>query len=193
MNFDIIRPMFGGHLTQSQVDGINAIQAGSATLPINHQAYLLATPFWETSQKMQAVRETLAVNDDLAISRLDYAWENGKLPWVSVPYWRRDADGKAWFGRGLAQITHKENYKRLSPIAGVDLVADPSLALTLSVAVKILVGGSEGGLFSGHKLSDYLTPEHSDYVGARHVINGSNEAQRIAEFAVTFEKALRAA
>jgi predicted chitinase len=77
------------------------------------------------SQTMQAVRETLATTDDGATNALEKAWEAGKLSWVKTPYWRKDAEGKSRFGRGLVQITRKANYQKLGLLIGVDLVKDP--------------------------------------------------------------------
>ncbi len=109
------------------------------------------------------------------------------------PYWRRDADGKAWFGRGYVQLTHKENYRKAGAMIGADLACDPDRALDPDLAARILVDGCETGIFTrangkpGHKLSDYLP---GDYVGARRIVNGSDRAQTVAGHALAFEAAL---
>ena len=181
--------VFGTSLTKGQVEGIERILDETGDMEVEKLAYILATAYHETGRTMQPVREAFAKSDEQAIARLENAWKKGKLKWVKTPYWRPDADGKAWFGRGYVQITHKANYQRLSPIAGVDLVADPDMALDPRIAAKILVCGMAGGLFTGKSLADYLP---GDYVGARKIVNGTDRAKTIAGYARSFEKALRA-
>jgi hypothetical protein len=153
----------------------------------NETAYVLATAYHETAHRMEPVREALADSDDEAIRRLDRAWERGQLSWVSKPYWR---DG--WFGRGFVQLTHLANYKRASRELGVDLVADPSQAMDPEISALICVRGMAEGWFTGKQLSDYLDLKRSDYVGARRIVNGTDRARAIAEYAREYEAALLA-
>ena len=190
--FGAVRPLFGGTLNQSQVNGLQHLLAATEALPLAYRAYLLATAHHETAKTMQPVRETLATTDDQAIKRLDAAWAKGQLKWVSKPYWRKDASGKAWFGRGYVQITHKDNYAKAGMMVGVDLVRDPSQALNPTVAARVLVEGSKAGIFTGKKLADYLDGSTPDYVNARRIINGTDRATDIAKLAEGYEKALRA-
>lgn len=187
--FNDARHIFGGRLKQSQMQGLDILLTASEGLPVSHQAYLLATAKHETAQTMQPVREALAKTDDGAVMALEKAWKAGRLPWVRTPYWRKDASGKAWFGRGFVQLTHKENYQTASAKTGIDLIADPSAALSPMIAARILVQGSSEGWFTGRKLSDYLP---GDYAGARRVINGTDKANEIAAIAAAFERALLA-
>ena len=60
IDFAKVRPLFGGKLKQSQVDGINGIivawdQYGDGN--IQRLAYVLATAFHETAATMQPIRE----------------------------------------------------------------------------------------------------------------------------------------
>jgi hypothetical protein len=66
-----------------------------------------------------------------------------------------------------------------------DLIGYPDRALNAALAAKILVVGCTGGWFTGKKLSDY-----PDYVNMRRVVNGTDKAEQIAEYARTFERAL---
>ncbi|RFZ89382.1 hypothetical protein D0Y60_01765 [Shinella sp. WSJ-2] len=185
--------ILGTSISQSQAQGVEAIldEAERRGTPLRHLAYILATAYHESAHTMQAVRETLATTDDDAIRALESAWKRGKLPWVKTPYWRKDANGKSWFGRGLVQITHHPNYSKLGLLIGVDLVKDPSKALELSTAVKILFVGMELGSFTGKSLSDYISDGRADYEGARRIVNGTDRAALIAGYAKAFEKALR--
>lgn len=187
--------VFGTSISKSQVQGTEAILdfAERRGTPLRQLAYILATAYHESAHTMQAVRETLATTDAGAIAALEKAWNAGKLKWVKTPYWRKDADGKSWFGRGLVQITHKANYQKLGLLIGVDLVKDPSKALELSTAVQILFVGMELGSFTGKSLSDYISDGRVDYEGARRVVNGTDKAALIAGYAVAFERALVAA
>ncbi|WP_411034540.1 glycoside hydrolase family 19 protein [Shinella sp. BYT-45] len=194
--------IFGTSLSQAQVDGCEAIldEAERRGTPLKQLAYVLATTYHETGGQMQPVKETVYASskdrnpsDETVIKRLEAAWKVGKLGSVKTPYWRKDADGKAWFGRGLVQITHKANYSKLGLLIGVDLVKDPSKALELSTAVKILFVGMELGSFTGKALSDYISDGRADYEGARRIINGTDKAAKIAGYAQAFERALVAA
>lgn len=185
--FAAIRPLFGGALSQSQVDGVNHILSATKGLPKSYRAYLLATTHHETAKTMMPVRETLASTDKAAVARLEKAWKDGKLKWVKTPYWRFDKDGKTWLGRGYVQLTHKANYQKAGKLIGVDLVSNPNAAMVPQIAAKVLVDGSVQGIFTGKRLGDYLP---GDYVGARRVINGTDKAETIAGLARGYEAAL---
>ena len=188
--FDAIRPAFGGKLDAGQVQGLEILLTATDGLPASHRAYLLATAKHETAHTMQPVRETLAKSDDGAVKALEKAWKAGKLPWVKTPYWRKDREGKSWFGRGYVQLTHKANYQKAGTRMGIDLVADPSAALSPMIAARILVQGCTEGWFTGKKLADYLP---GDYAGARRVVNGTDKADLIAGYAREFEAAIERA
>ncbi len=199
--FNAVRgPLFGGSLSMPQVYGMEAIldRALAVRTPLRHLAYMLATAFHETAKTMQPILETRGPREranpsiDVAIKRLDNSFAAGKLPWVSKPYWRKDAAGKSWLGRGLVQLTHKDNYERMGKVIGVDLVTDPDKALQPGVAVSIMFFGMTRGVFTGRPLSDYLDGRTADYVNARRVINGTESARKVADYAVRFEQALLA-
>ncbi len=188
--------LFGRVLNQSQVDGISAIldhwESAMPAGDLRWLGYMLATVFHETAHTMQPVRETLAESDGRAIAILDRAFAAKKLPWVKSPYWRPDASGKSWLGRGLVQLTHRDNYLRLGQAVGVDLVADPGLAMQMEIAVRILFEGMIGGLFTGRKLADYFTDAKADWVGARRIITGPESMQKVAVYARLFDAAISA-
>jgi predicted chitinase len=151
---------------------------------------MLATAFHETAKTMQPVRETMAASDDEAIAILDLAWRKGRLNQVREPYWRRDASGKSWLGRGLVQLTHRANYAKLSGPVGVDLVTHPEMAMEVGTAVKIMFAGMEKGLFTGKRLADFFNPLREDWTGARQIVNGTDRAVTIASHAKRFHAAL---
>ena len=119
-------------LRQDQVDGINAkIQScQSARLPLSHAAYVLATSYHETAQRMLPVREGLAASDQ---------WR------------RRNLRYYPWYGRGDVQLTWKANYEKADEELGLqgELVKNPDLALDKEVSAKVIVRGMSEGWFSG--------------------------------------------
>lgn len=193
--FDAVRAdLFGGRMAGTQVAGIEAIldawEATRAGGDLRWLAYMLATAFHETAATMQPVRETLAASDAAAAARLESAWARGRMGSVKTPYWRADAEGKYWLGRGLVQLTHKANYERMSRETGIDLVADPGRAMEMDVAVAILFAGMEKGLFTNRRLADYFGAGRADWTQARRIINGLDRAADIAAYGRTFHCAL---
>jgi len=185
---DEVADLFGGEPSLRQIDGMERILAATDGLPLKHRAYVLATAWHETGGRMEPVREAFGKTDQETIDRLQRAWDAGKLKWVKKPYWRRDKDGRAWFGRGYVQITFRENYRRLGKRLGVDLEMIPDLALQPDVAARILVVGMTEGLFTGRKMADF-----DNYTDMRRVVNGTDRAGLIAGYAKVFERALLAA
>ena len=193
--FDSIRKSaFGGRIGQRQVEGCEAILDAWEARPGGRDprrlAYMLATAFHETAATMQPVRETLAESDASAAARLEHACRAGRLGAVATPYWRADAEGKYWFGRGLVQLTHKANYERMSRATGIDLVADPARAMGMATAAAILVTGMEEGLFTGRRLGDYFSAGRSDWTNARRIVNGLDRAGQVAALGRAFHRAL---
>lgn len=178
--------LFDGSFKQSQVDGLTGIldkwENESPDADDRWLAYMLATVHHETGRTMQPVRETFASSDESAIKILNKAFGDGKLPWVSKPYWELDADGKSWLGRGYVQLTHKANYKKLSDAIDVDLVDNPTLAMNLDVALKILFVGMRDGLFTKVRLRDRFSGATEKWREARQIINGLERADLVASY-----------
>lgn len=175
--------LFGGSLSQAQVDGMKAIE-GAWTIygdgDRRKLAYILATAFHETARTMQPVRETLASTDAKAKELLTKAWKAGRMPQVKADYW-----SSGYFGRGFVQLTHKANYERVERATGHPLVKNPSLALQIDIAAMILVKGMMQGWFTAKKLADY-----PDFASMRRVVNGTDRAALIAGQAEAFLAAL---
>lgn len=100
-------------------------------------------------------------------------------------------DGKKFMGRGFCQITGRRNYADWSKRLGIDLLKEPTLAEQPAVAAKIIVKGMKLGTFTGKELDDYITLSHSDFEGARRIINGTDRAALIAGYAKTFDALLK--
>lgn len=173
--FAAVRPLFGGHLQQSQVDGLAVLLEEGETrgLDLRWIAYVLATAYHETAYTMQPIRE----------------WGLG----TGQPYGRPDPDsGLVYYGRGYVQLTHAVNYRRMGTRLGVDLYHQPDLALDPAIACKIIYTGMIEGLFTGHKLAEYFGAT-SDWYGARRIINGVDRASQIGSYATRFYVACRSA
>lgn len=181
--------LFGGSLSQSQVNGMEAVldEAGKAFIDPRWLAYMLATAFHETGQTMQPIHER---------GGADYFFRmydpKGQRPKVAADLGNtQSGDGVRFAGRGLVQLTGRRNYTTFSKLVGVDLVANPDAAMQDAIAVKIMFEGMQRGLFTGKKLADYFTPKSSDWVSARKIINGLDRANDIAGYAKRFYDALQ--
>lgn len=182
--------LFGGRLKSAQVEGLLGIldewEARHARKDDRWLAYMLATAHHETDRSMQPIREYggqvwFRQMYDLTGARPQLALRNGN----TTP-----GDGLKYYGRGFVQLTWKSNYARAGAALGVDLVAEPDLALDLTLATKIMFLGMQRGWFTGRKLADSFNPERGDWVGARRIINGTDKATLIAGYGQAYYAAL---
>lgn len=147
------------------------IEADTAIKDVTWAAYILATVKHETANRWSPIQE--------------YNLGEGT----------RYAEGGPYYGRGYVQLTWDMNYRQMSKALGLsadeNLEAHPSRALEPRIAYLITSYGMRHGSFTGKKLADYLTPARTDYVNARKIINGLDQARRIAGYAELFESILR--
>lgn len=106
------------------------------------------------------------------------------------PYGKPHSNGQRYYGRGLIQLTHYENYVRMAEETREPLVEHPELALRLDISVLIVFHGMIGGLFTGRRLFDYLSGDHDDWINARRIVNGLDKAKAIAGYAQHYYHAL---
>jgi len=179
--FDSVRgSLFSGSLSQSQVDGLNALldYAETAQVDDRHLAYVLATTFHETAQTMQPIAE--------------YGKGSGKS------YGKPDPEtGETYYGRGYVQLTWKENYEKQDKKLGLNgtLVANADLALQPEYATAILFEGMADGDFTGVGLLKYITCDDpmvdtTDFYNARKIVNGLDCASMIQGYAQLFANAI---
>lgn len=174
--FDYVRQqLFGGRLTQNQVNGLLAILDEWETVHSRKDdrwlAYMLATTYHETDKTMQPIEE--------------YGKGRGKKYGIPDP-----VTGKTYYGRGFVQLTWKSNYMNMSRVVKDDLVNKPELALKPEYSTKILFFGMMNGSFTGKKLTDYFSPVKEDWINARRIINGKDKARLIADHALKFYAAI---
>lgn len=202
--YDAVRPLFGGRLSQHQVDGMKRIVEYGEEWGYDPDdlAYILATAKHETGGWMQPIREgahrfgpdytdASAKRAVASIHAKGIISTNYALP--SGPY------GQSYYGRGLVQITWHTNYEKFARILGVPLDQNPDLALEWDHALDIMFLGMRDGVFTGKKLSDYDFP--AQFKQARVIVNGDSHKKwggseriddRLARYARTFAAALRA-
>ena len=177
--------LFGGAMQQIHVDGQSIILAvweyqGGGT-PMDDQrwlAYMLATVYHETAQRMWPIEE--------------YGRGQGHS------YGEQDQQtGQTYYGRGFVQLTWRENYAKASKILSLyderDLEYNAQLALDSLIATRVLFRGMAEGWFTGKKLGQYFNDEKDDPLNARQIINGNDKDELIAGYHDTFLEALKAA
>jgi putative chitinase len=166
---------FPGSLSQSQVEGMVYIldrwESDFGGDDLRWLAYALATAFHETSATMQPISEY-----GLGAYR---------------PYGVPDAvTHQVYFGRGLVQLTWKANYEKMSKDLGIDLVNKPAMALVPTYAAAIMFMGMSTGSFTGKGFMSYFNQTTEDPLNARRIINGTDQAEKIAGYYAHFKSAL---
>lgn len=178
-------------LNQGFVDGVNGLfeafnkfELLDSSNPL-YVAYMLGTAYHETAYTMQAITEYGGVRYFDKYDTGNLAARLGNTP-------EKDGDGYKYRGRGHVMITGLGNYKKFAKILGIDLVNVPDLALDPVVSASILVIGSLEGTFTTRKLSQYIKYglDFNEFYNARRVINGTDDARKIANHAVKFLQCL---
>ncbi len=181
-----------GKLTQGMVSGLELLgrnmEADPALKNVQWAAYMLATVKHECADTWQPIVER---GPRAYFDKYETGTTTGRRLGNTEA-----GDGYAYRGRGYVQITGRANYARMTQVlklgADADLVADPEQALRPAIAYRIMSVGMIRGLFTGKKLADYISAGACDYRNARRIINGIDQAARIAGYATTLEAIIRA-
>jgi hypothetical protein len=164
--FDLVRNNpFPGSLTQEQVDGMNAIlDAWESAFPggdLRWLANALAQTYHEVSGRMVPIEEYQGAQQS---------------------YGKVDPEtGQAYYGRGLIQCTHRENYRRADTELGLE--GDMSTEwhaenmLRPDIASACLFEGMVEGWYRTHDDGDPETLER--YFSADGKVNNVFEAREI--------------
>lgn len=183
--FDDVRDITEG-LDQTQVDVINMLLEDVGHWPTSWLAYGLATGWHEAYLR--------PIKEKGGNSYFHQMYDiQGKRPRIAKALGNvNPGDGIKYAGRGLVQLTGRTNYWNASERFGVDFIEYPDRVLELEWAVKIMVWGMETGAFTGVSLSAFLSrdfEEHPSFRKARAIINGSDKANLIADYALEFQSA----
>lgn len=186
--------VFGGQISQQQVNGINAIldawdRYGDGNL--QRLAYVLATPNVETGGRYQPIYE---IGPKAYFAKYEPGTKLGKQLGNTEP-----GDGYKFRGAGLVQQTGRGNAIRTGAKLGLDLVNHPELMMDLATSARILVVGTMEGWFTGKGLDDFIDDVDEDdaadlaeFIQARRTVNGQDKAAVIGRDALRFEAALKA-
>lgn len=111
--------------------------------------------------------------------------------------WLIRGKGVTYHGRSDVQLTWLHNYAKMSIFLTlehdreINLVSNPDLAKEPEMSSLIIWEGMIRGMFTGHNLADYIRPGNVDFIGARRIVNGTDQAERIASYAQKFKTAYR--
>lgn len=185
--------LLGPTLDTGEVTGCQAIlkACGDANWPITWTAYALATAYHETAHTMLPIKE----RGGATYFRRMYDIEGSRPTLAKKMGNTTPGDGAKYFGRGYVQLTWKTNYEKAQAKLGIaGLVANPDLALVQSNAANIMIRGMSEGWFTGRSCDTYLNKAGAgtkpQFVNARRIINGTDKADLIADYALHFQNAL---
>jgi putative chitinase len=178
--FKNIRLNFG-KLSQKQVEGFDQIFNSWDELKEKdrkdkrHLAYMLATAWHETAKTMQPIAEYGKGKTRVYGKRVKHS---------GILY--SDYSG-IFYGRGYVQLTWYENYQLMGRLLGLNLLAEPELAMNPYVASRIMFegmlrGSSSVGDFTGKCLEMYFNEKTEDPINARRIINGLDCAELIKKY-----------
>ncbi len=180
--FDAYTTAFGTlkPAAQAGLDALlTAAEADGDITDIRWLAYMLATVKHECANTWRAIEE----------------FGKGKGRKYGEPVTVTDPQGRSftnvYYGRGFVQLTWKDNYQAMGQVLKNRMLYDPALALQADVAYGVMSHGMRKGSFTGKKLADYISGDRCDYVNARKIINGLDQAERIAGYATKLEAVLR--
>lgn len=168
--------ILGPKLEPHEVEGCEAILDAMAGTSTAWCAYALATAYHETARTMQPVREAY---------------------WLSENWRKRNLRYWPWYGRGYVQLTWEANYKRADEKLGLGgtLLDDADRAMEPAIAAAIMRRGMVEGWFTAHNLAKHLPDRlgtERQFETARRIINGTDKAEAIAQYALQFQEALEA-
>jgi len=94
----------------------------------------------------------------------------------------RSGDGQLFKGRGFVQLTGRANYAQYADRTGIKLVQFPVVLMNWgSQSAWLLVDGMMRGAFTGKPLDRYINPKQQNFREARRVVNGVDQADKIAQ------------
>lgn len=191
------KPVFGGNMTPQQVEGTQQIFDGWFQLYPNNDyrqlANFLAQTSWETARRMIPCREgtnaSIYADDARARWAAEYVFRNG---YTRINYFTPGRFGFVPYGRGRIQVTLDDNYAYVEQKSGIPVTKNPDLLLENEHDIRVSLPGCMEGWWTrgAHTLPRYFNENVQDPMGARRIVNGMNEAQKIANIHYAFVAAL---
>ena len=136
-------------------------------------AYLLATVEHYTSSEFVII--TFQIDEETLRKNYGPDLVRNKTPW------NLDSDDPLrFYGRGYVPFYGRIAYRKMGAKIGIDLEANPERASEPGIAEHVVVTGALDGLFTGKKLAQYFNSTTADWVGARKVFDGTDNAKLIA-------------
>jgi hypothetical protein len=100
----------------------------------------------------------------------------------------------SYFGRGYVQLTWWNNYASSGVLLGrgLDFLFDPNLVMEPTIAYQLMsyCMRTGAGFANGHRFSQYFFGGHTNYFGARDMVNKGGDHQEVADAALLFERVL---
>ena len=166
-------------LTKAQGDAVRLIVhecEKQGVTDFRQIAYILGTVYHEC--RFKSIKEQRANPNGNADQRHVYALQEA--------YWYT-----GFYGRGFSQLTWEDNYRKFSPVVGIDIVKYPEKVMIPAIGAKILVFGMKNGSFttkgtalkSSNNLSKYFNATTTNWYDARRIVNGTFRAEMVAEAA----------
>ena len=176
-------------ITESQALGFNTIlkvlNEESATK--EEASYILATALHETNRKMIPKEE-----DEYTEFYVEMYDIEGSRKTTALRLGNTEAgDGEKYKQRGFISVLGKNNYKVFEELLKLPLVEKPELLTDIEVASKALVKGMLEATYTGLYLSKYINKRNVDYVNARRVTKGIENAKKVAILAQQIERAVK--
>ena len=189
--------LLGPTLDHHEVSGCEAVMQVMSGAPLADTAYALATAFHETAHTMQPIKEYGGPRYFFRMYD-----EDGDRPHIAAQLGNtQSGDGVAYCGRGYVQLTGRANYQKADDALGLggSLVANPDRAMEPIIAAQILRCGMDEGWYAGDRKGRHKFRRHlpkvgaaslSEFINARRIINGIDDDDEIAAYAVKFQAAL---
>lgn len=181
---------FNVRLSAPQVSGLDRllgfVQLDPDVFDVRWVAYMFATVKHECADTWQPIPER---GNDTWFKQYEMPSAKAKRLGNTQP-----GDGARYKGRGYVQLTGRANYASMGSQMGLGnaLIDDPDRALDPLTAYRVMSLGMRKGFFTHKKLADFINANGADYLGARRIINGQDQADKIRGYSVILESALRA-
>jgi hypothetical protein len=180
-------PRLGVAAKQGLQNILKQLSADSEVMDIRWAAYMLATVKHECANTWQPIEEYGKGRN--------YDYGNPVRVFDPSDSAGRRVHLNTYYGRGYVQLTWASNYRKMDAALGLSgtgsLYLYPQNALAPDTAYRIMSYGMRNGTFTGKKLADYIKGDHVDYRNARRIINGTDQAQIIKDYADNIEFLLR--